>query len=70
MICNSRFVAARVFLRDGKVIDISGMDVDEAARFVTEIERLTYQGVVIVEDGVEVDNHGRRVAARPRGCDS
>lgn len=51
MIRESHFCSTWVFLRDGKVIDLSGMHVDDAAQFVSEIERLTNQGVVIVEDG-------------------
>jgi hypothetical protein len=62
MIVESHFLNTWVFLRDGKVIDLSGMQVDEAARFVAEIERYTNQGVVIVEGGDEV---GARRAAAP-----
>jgi hypothetical protein len=64
MIIAEHFVAARVFLRDGKVVDLSGMHVDDAAQLVAEIERLTNQGVIIVEDGVEVGP--TCIATRPR----
>lgn len=42
----------RMFLRDGRVIDVSGMDSDDLTAFITEIERLNSEGVRIMH-GVE-----------------
>jgi hypothetical protein len=48
MITDSHFDNALVFLRDGHVIDLHGMSVDDGTQFIHEIERVTNQGVVIV----------------------
>jgi hypothetical protein len=45
---NDRFVDYVMFMRDGHVIDLSGMTVIEAGEFVSEIERLANEGTRLV----------------------
>ena len=55
----------KMFMRDGRVVDVSGMTPEDLAQFVTEIERLNREGVHIT-NGIEFIVEGESFPKGPR----
>jgi len=58
-----------MFLRDGRVIDVSCMDADALAQFAHEIEKLTAQNVRLM-NGIEFIVEGDTIPPRSVRADS